>query len=50
MKKEWERRIDFRNSLSLTPELLDVLSVRAGDFVVLSKIGEGVLEIRRRDK
>ena len=51
MEKQWERRIDYRNFLSLTPELLDVLGVRAGDIVVLSQVGDGkVLEIRRRDK
>ena len=48
MEKQWERRIDYRNFLSLTPELLDVLGVRAGDIVVLSKIGEGALEIKKR--
>ena len=50
MEKQWERRIDYRNNLPLTPNILEVLGVRAGDIVVLSKIGEGALEIKKRDE
>ena len=50
MERQWERRIDYRNGLVLTPSIMDFLGVRAGDIVSLSEIGKGVLEIRRRDK
>jgi hypothetical protein len=47
MEIEVRIRVDARNNIHLSPELLREMDLRPGDYVLMKKVRNGVMEMRK---